>query len=174
MILLVNTSRSGGTGGYFYCSSIDMDFVFPLHLCFSSRSSLPTPFPSIACWARDGGATEYDTNVAGDLLADYVERGGKVVVCYTNPAVSRKEGDREASIFEIYARCVQRYVCRILYRFLTCLRVSQIMTEQNNLNKKQPLPKTPDQNPTINTLLLCSLQAAGHLWPQCIKGVCFP
>ena len=31
-----------------------------------------------ASWARDGGATEFNRRAAGNLLADFVERGGKV------------------------------------------------------------------------------------------------
>ena len=31
-----------------------------------------------ASWARDGGATDFNTRAAGNLLADFVEGGGKV------------------------------------------------------------------------------------------------
>jgi hypothetical protein len=43
-----------------------------------------------ASWAIDGGATAYDQRKAGNLLADFVKLGGRVVMCYTNPAPTGK------------------------------------------------------------------------------------
>eukprot|EP00729_Bicosta_minor_P012917 gene12917-13080_t len=48
-------------------------------------SNFDVLFVWTASWARDGGATEYDRDKTGNVLADYVEGGGKVIMCYTNP-----------------------------------------------------------------------------------------
>lgn len=41
-------------------------------------SNFDVLFVWTASWARDGGATEYDRDKTGNVLADYVEGGGKV------------------------------------------------------------------------------------------------
>ena len=39
-----------------------------------------------ASWRAEAEATDYDRAAIGDALADHVDGGGHVVLCYTNPA----------------------------------------------------------------------------------------
>ena len=48
-------------------------------------SNFDVLFVWTASWARDGGATEYDRGRAGNVLADYVEGGGKVRQFFLTP-----------------------------------------------------------------------------------------
>jgi len=54
-----------------------------------------------ASWRSDSESTEYDRRKTGNLLADFVDNGGSVVMCYTNPEPSGRWAEEKYSPFAV-------------------------------------------------------------------------